>query len=289
MRRRSQPAVQHQLDGVTESADWGWDDPEDFSAPPRVRGPGTGTRSAAPGRRGRARPRRAAAPRSSAPRRAASAAAAAPPGRARPARAPRPRCARTLRASSSARAGLHLRRPRRRGAPAPAVRTRFTITPPNGSRPRRRRLVEEDRLVDRVLARRGDQQEGAAVVGQQRVHLAAARSRKPSDHAAEAAEELRQVLEQVHAGGALHAPRTARRCRGPAASGRARPGPEDSWSERESMNAASLRGASRKSSALRVGGVSSTSRSYSPSWWSSWSFSIAMYSCEPATAFDSSR
>jgi hypothetical protein len=25
--------VQHQLDGVTESADWGWDDPEDFSAP----------------------------------------------------------------------------------------------------------------------------------------------------------------------------------------------------------------------------------------------------------------
>jgi hypothetical protein len=25
--------VQHELDGVTESADWGWDDPEDFSAP----------------------------------------------------------------------------------------------------------------------------------------------------------------------------------------------------------------------------------------------------------------
>jgi hypothetical protein len=25
--------VQHQLDGVTESADWGWNDPEDFSAP----------------------------------------------------------------------------------------------------------------------------------------------------------------------------------------------------------------------------------------------------------------
>jgi hypothetical protein len=31
----AQPAqpVQHELDGVTESADWGWDDPEDFSAP----------------------------------------------------------------------------------------------------------------------------------------------------------------------------------------------------------------------------------------------------------------
>jgi hypothetical protein len=25
--------VQHELDGVTHSADWGWDDPEDFSAP----------------------------------------------------------------------------------------------------------------------------------------------------------------------------------------------------------------------------------------------------------------
>ena len=25
--------VQHELDGVTESADWGWDDPEDYSAP----------------------------------------------------------------------------------------------------------------------------------------------------------------------------------------------------------------------------------------------------------------
>jgi len=26
-------SVQHELDGVTQSADWGWDDPEDFSAP----------------------------------------------------------------------------------------------------------------------------------------------------------------------------------------------------------------------------------------------------------------
>ena len=29
----AQPPVQHELDGVTQSADWGWDDPEDFSAP----------------------------------------------------------------------------------------------------------------------------------------------------------------------------------------------------------------------------------------------------------------
>ena len=29
----AQEPAQHQLDGVTQSADWGWDDPEDFSAP----------------------------------------------------------------------------------------------------------------------------------------------------------------------------------------------------------------------------------------------------------------
>ena len=29
----SHEPVQHHPDGVTESADWGWDDPEDFSAP----------------------------------------------------------------------------------------------------------------------------------------------------------------------------------------------------------------------------------------------------------------
>ena len=42
-------------------------------------------------------------------------------------------------------------------------------------------------------------------------------------------------------------------------------------------------GASRKSSALRDGGVSTTTRSHL-SWASSWpSFSIAMYSCVPAS------
>jgi hypothetical protein len=39
------------------------------------------------------------------------------------------------------------------------------------------------------------------------------------------------------------------------------PGAVNSWSARESMKAASFLGASMKSSALRVGGVSSTSRS----------------------------
>ena len=57
-------------------------------------------------------------------------------------------------------------------------------------------------------------------------------------------------------------------------------------SERPSMNWVRRRGASRKSSALRVGGVSSTSRSKCPSLCSSNSFSIAMYSCEPASALE---
>ena len=57
-------------------------------------------------------------------------------------------------------------------------------------------------------------------------------------------------------------------------------------SERPSMNWVSRFGASRKSSALRLGGVSRTSRSKRPSLCSSNSFSIAMYSCEPARALE---
>ena len=44
----------------------------------------------------------------------------------------------------------------------------------------------------------------------------------------------------------------------------ARPGTRNAWSERESMKRSSRSGASRKSSALRLGGVSSTRRSKSP-------------------------
>ena len=57
-------------------------------------------------------------------------------------------------------------------------------------------------------------------------------------------------------------------------------------SERPSMNWVRRFGASRKSSALRVGGVSRTSRSNSPSVCSSNSFSMAMYSWEPARALE---
>ena len=61
----------------------------------------------------------------------------------------------------------------------------------------------------------------------------------------------------------------------------------NTWSARPSMNCSSRLGASRKSSALRDGGVSRTSRSKRSSAWISYSFSIAMYSWEPASAEES--
>ena len=60
-------------------------------------------------------------------------------------------------------------------------------------------------------------------------------------------------------------------------------------SARPSRNELSRCGASRKSSALRDGGVSSTSRSNSCSWSRSYSFAIAVNSWDPETAVDSSR
>ena len=83
------------------------------------------------------------------------------------------------------------------------MRTRLATTPANGSAASCRPLVEEGRLVERVLARRGDHHERAALVGEQRVDLAGPLA-EALDHPAEAAEELRQVGEQVHAGGPLH-------------------------------------------------------------------------------------
>jgi hypothetical protein len=66
-------------------------------------------------------------------------------------------------------------------------------------------LVEEGRLVERVLAGRRDHHERAALVREQGVDLAGPLA-EALHHPAEAAEELRQVGEQVHAGGALHRP-----------------------------------------------------------------------------------
>ena len=106
------------------------------------------------------------------------------------------------------------------------------------------------------------------------------------DHAAEGVEELGQVGEQVEADDPLAARRARprRRARRPCAASPV--GFMNICSERPSMNWVSRLGASRKSSALRVGGVSRTSRSKRPSLCSSKSFSIAMYSCEPARALE---
>ncbi len=60
-----------------------------------------------------------------------------------------------------------------------------------------------------------------------------------------------------------------------------RPGAMSSLIMRPSRNEPSRCGASRKSRALRDGGVSTTTRSHSPSAASCPSFSIAMYSCVP--------
>ena len=62
-----------------------------------------------------------------------------------------------------------------------------------------------------------------------------------------------------------------------------RPGPSSSFHSRLSMKLPSRLGASRKSRALRDGGVSTTTRSHLSSA-SNWpSFSMAMYSCVPAS------
>ena len=67
------------------------------------------------------------------------------------------------------------------------------------------------------------------------------------------------------------------------------PGARNTFSARPSRKPSRRVGVSRKSTALRDGGVSSTITSKSASWRSSYSFAIALSSCEPATAEDSSR
>ena len=70
-----------------------------------------------------------------------------------------------------------------------------------------------------------------------------------------------------------------------------RAGASSSRMKRPSRKLESRSGASRKSSAEREGGVSTTMRSWLPSSsacrWSWPSFSIAMYSCVPANELDS--
>ena len=67
------------------------------------------------------------------------------------------------------------------------------------------------------------------------------------------------------------------------------PGERKTFNARPSRKPSSRVGVSRKSTALREGGVSSTITSKSRSWCSSYSLTIALSSCEPETAVDSSR
>ena len=65
--------------------------------------------------------------------------------------------------------------------------------------------VEEDRLLDRVVAGSGDDEERRGRVLEQRADSPRA-LREAVDHAAERAEEHRQVVQEVDAGEALHQP-----------------------------------------------------------------------------------
>ena len=135
---------------------------------------------------------------------------------------------------------------------------RLTTRPPNGIG-LGQLAVEEDRLLDRVVARRGDDHERRAGILEQRADPAGALG-EAVDHPAERAEEHRQVVQQVDAGEPLEQPEHH-------AGAAAEHPPADPAGRRNILIArpwkkpVSRLGASRKSSALRDGGVSSTSRS----------------------------
>ena len=147
-----------------------------------------------------------------------------------------------------------------RGSVPIARRTRFTITPPKGRSSSRRRLANHS--ASRIEASRGEVTSRNVVrLSPSSASTCRARSEKPSVMLAEGVEEVRQVAQQVHAGGPLH---DREQHPGAACPSAPRPILLELWkkrSERESMKRDSRRGASRKSSALRLGGVSSTSRS----------------------------
>ena len=119
--------------------------------------------------------------------------------------------------------------------------------------------VEVDRLVDRLPLRPADDQEAGVGVGEQAVDALGA-GLEAVDHAAEGVEELGQVGEQVEADDLLQHPSATEAPR-PATFAASPVGFMKTRSERPSMNWVRRFGASRKSSALRVGGVSRTSRS----------------------------
>ena len=112
---------------------------------------------------------------------------------------------------------------------------------------------------------------------------------EPVDHSRERPKEAGQLAEHVHTGDARE-DREHERCARARTRGQSgRRALRNTCRALPSRKPSSRFGASRKSSALREGGVSSTITSKSCSSCSSYSLAIALRSCEPATAVESSR
>ena len=137
--------------------------------------------------------------------------------------------------------------------------TRFATTPANGSPASSRRWWNQP--ASSTASARGDVTSTNALrLSASSAFTRSARSRKPSamspklEKNADRSSSRSMPVARFSTDSATPEPR-------PSTFSPSTPGAVNSWSVRESMNAASFLGASRKSSALRVGGVSSTSRS----------------------------
>src|SRR4051812_25072097 len=119
--------------------------------------------------------------------------------------------------------------------------------------------VEEDRLVDRVALRGGDEEE-RRVRSASSSFTRSARSRMPPAMSPKLRKNSDRSVNRSMPVMRLSRPNTSPLPR-PSTRRPRLPGLRKNWSERESMKRDRRFGASRKSSALRVGGVSSTSRS----------------------------
>ena len=188
-------------------------------------------------------------------------------------------------------------RPRRPTAPrAGPVCTRLSTSPASGIRSRGEPLDEVRGLAQRVRLGRGDHQERRPRRLEQLVGRVGALA-EAAEHGVERGDEGLHVLEDLraqqlgeHAGDAARPPADDHSQVGAAAGLRGRR--TSIRMSRPSRNEPSRAGASRKSSADRLGGVSTTMRSQPSGSASasarSWpSFSIAMYSCVPAKELDS--
>ena len=196
--------------------------------------------------------------------------------RASPARSPELRCEQPA--------------PPRRSSPSrPSVCTRLTISSPRGISRAGQPLGQEHRLARGLGARARSRSGTSSRVARSSAATPRVRSPKPSITPDSERKKLRQLAEHVDAGDAREDREHERRCRGRTARAVRPPGREEHLQRAAFEEPSSRPGASRKSSALRDGGVSSTITSKSCSSCSSYSFAIALSSCEPATAVESSR